>query len=227
MIMRKKSFSLLIALAMFLTAFAVTGVPEKAYAAGVDKIGDAYTTLYYTKAKNWNTEWIADKDMVTIDMATAKSSNPSVAVLTEDTWKGDDGKTYGSYVIKSKKPGKATLTFQVKNPDADSYVTKTVKVKVVKFVYPGKVFKVGKKSFVKKYKGKPYYYVSKKLSGKVKVKAKKGWKVDGIYFYDSSKDKSKKIKNGKKVKFDKYDSLSVCFKKKGANLYVWTYLDRT
>lgn len=226
MIMRKKSFSLLIALAMFLTAFAVTGVPEKAYAAGVDEIGDAYTTLYYTKAKPWNSEWIADKDMVTIDMATAKSSNPSVAVLTERTWT-DDGKTYGSYEIKSKKPGKTTLTFQAKNPDADSYVTKTVKVKVVKFVYPGKVFKVGKKSFVKKYKGKPYYYVSKKLSGKVKVKAKKGWKVDGIYFYDSSKDKSKKIKNGKKVKFDKYDSLSVCFKKKGTNLCVWTYLDRT
>ena len=96
MIMRKKSLSLLIALAMFLTAFAVTGVPEKAYAAGVDEIGDAYTTLYYTKAKPWNSEWIADKDMVTIDMATAKSSNPSVAVLTERTWT-DDGKTYGSY----------------------------------------------------------------------------------------------------------------------------------
>ncbi|MBQ8986550.1 MAG: hypothetical protein IJ100_04810, partial [Lachnospiraceae bacterium] len=144
----------------------------------------------------------------------------------EESWIEEDGTEYGYYLIKSKKPGSATLTFQAKNPDADSYVTKTVKVKVIKFVNPVKTFKIGKKSYAKKYSGKPYYNFKKKVSGKVKIKAKKGWKIIGIYFYDHSKNKNKKIKNGKKVTFSKYDGIQVCFKKKGKNIYEWIYLDR-
>ncbi|MBQ9015095.1 MAG: hypothetical protein IJ109_03145 [Firmicutes bacterium] len=226
MTVRKKSISMLIALAMFLTGFAMIGASEKAYAEGVNDIEKSYQTFYYPKAKGWNTEWLADVSEVTIDMATVKSSKPSVAVLKKDTWTDDDGKVYGNYQIKSKKPGTTTLTFQAKDANAENYVTKTVKVKVVKFVNPAKTFKIGSKNYAKKYNGKPYYNIKKKVSGKVNVKAKKGWKVDSIYFYDESKGKSKKIKNGKKVTFDKFDGVQVCFKKKGKNLYEWIYIDR-
>ena len=68
-----------------------------------------------------------------------------------------------------------------------------------KYVNPAKTFKIGKKNYVKKFKkAEQYWKNSKKISGKLVVKAKKGWKITKIRKagYNIT---PKKIKNGKKV----------------------------
>ena len=220
--MGKKVLSLIIAAVFGLTTFAVTGASvDKVYADGVEDLPETMSMTYYPKWKSGNSEWLADESYVKIKMDSVKSSNSSVAKLKHDTYDGN-----GYYYIKTKKTGKATLTFKAKAPGEDKWTKATIKVKVYKWERPVKTFKIGSKSYKKKFNKKSVYGTSKKVSGKLVIKAKKGWKIDFMEKYDSENNKFVKIKNKQKVTLKKGDDIYVNFKKKGADRYEYIDLYR-
>lgn len=123
-----------------------------------------------------------------------KSSNTKVVKASwnkkEPTW----------IVLTYKKAGKATVSFDV------VYGKKTTslkfKVTVKKYQRPCTAFKIGKKNYAAKLKGKSFYDTTYKGSPKYKisVKASKGWKLDSIYCYNSKTQKDKRIKNNTTIK---------------------------
>lgn len=207
------------------TSLVFTGASiDKAYADDGLNIKDEITMTYYPKWKDGNSEELAPIHEVTIDIDSVKSTNSSIASIFVDDYDYNDG--YGSYFVVTKKPGKATLTFDAKASDSDIWVSKTVKVTVNKWVKPCKTFKIGKKNYAKKFKKNNWGKVYKKASGKLVIKPKKGWKIVSIEKWIDKKQKTKKIKNKKKVKLALYDEIIVNFKKKGKDVYEYIVLTR-
>ena len=112
--------------------------------------------------------------------------------------------------IEPRKPGKASCSFKY------TYKGKTRKYtfsfNIQKYVCPVASFKIGSKNFTSAYKTDFKHNVTKKVSGKVSVKAKKGWKISNMSFSDS-KGNYKAIKNGTKVAISKNCMLYVTFTK--------------
>lgn len=223
--MSKKLLSLVIAVVFCATTFVMTGASvDKAYAEndGYTPPSQMYMT-YYPKWKSGNTEWYVDDTDYTIEMDSVTSTNPDVARLVYEP--GEEGYP-GYYYLKTKKPGKATLTFYGALPGSGTSDQMTLKVTVYKWVKPCKTFKVGSKSYSKKFNNKNYYGASKKVSGKLVVKARKGWKITYIGKFIDKKNKMVRIKNKRKVTLKKYDEIYVEFKKKGTQRYEYVVLYR-
>ena len=117
-------------------------------------------------------------------------------------------KTY--YVhIEPKKPGKASVSFNYKWKGKTTKYNFTFVIK--KYVCPVASFKIGSKEYASAFKTDFKKNVTKTVSGKVSVKAKKGWKLLDIGYWTNSK--YKEIKNGAKVKVSKGALVQVTFTK--------------
>ena len=219
----KRILSLVIAAVFAMTGFVAFGhSAEKAYAEeGVEPIDSSLYVLYYPKDKEWNTWEVADSNNWTVDMTSAKSSNPKVAVLKSENW---DGAMH--YYIYIKKKGKASITFKAKAKGTEQFVSKKVYVNAyAKYVCPVKTFKIGKKSYKSKFNKRDQYSTVKPVKGKLNIKAKKGWKIKSVKIYTSATDKSKKIKKTKNIKLKKGQALDVTFKKGRVTEMISIYRD--
>ncbi len=208
---------------MAVTSFAITGFAgADVSAASVNPIPKTLSVLYYPKDKDMNEHFIAWADEWTIKMSSVKSSKSKVAVL-----KKEKAENIAHYYIKIKKPGKTTITFKAKAKGSKKYVKKTIKVKAPnKYVRPVASLKIGKKNYASKFTKYDSFGSTKPLKGKVNIKAKKGWKVKSIRYWNSDTNKEKKIKNKSKVNIDN-GFLVITFKKNGKKFYESLILDCT
>ena len=122
-------------------------------------------------------------------------------------------KTY--YInIQPKKPGKALVSFKYKWKGKTKKYTFIIQIR--KYVNPVKTFKVGSENYAAAFKKDFKKYINKKISGKVNVKAKKGWTLTSLSF--SSGGDYKDIKNGTKVTLKKNTMLLAHFADKNDNV---------
>ena len=221
----KKLLSLIIAVVFCTTTFAVTGVSaDKAYAEGYENpIPTDFNMIYYPNWKYGNTKDIAADTDISIDMDSVESTDPEVASLVYEPGQGDYP---GYYLVKANKPGTAKLSFFAAPPGAAVAGYMEVNVTVYKWLKPCTTFKVGSTSYVKKFNNKYYYGSSKKVSGKLYIKARSGWKITYIGKYINSKGKLVRIKNKSKVTLKKNDQIHVQFRKKGTDRYELVLLYR-
>ena len=157
------------------------------------------TTMYYPKVQSninsANCFPIASTGDARINWEKTTVADPSIVELKEQ----------GRLYMIVKKPGATTITLVATPKGSDKEQTFNIKFNSVKYVNALKTIKIGKKNYVKKLnKVDSYLKKTSKLSGKLVVKAKKGWKITKIekcWMYSSSY-KMEKIKNGKKVTLD-------------------------
>lgn len=220
---KRRILSVVICAAMFMTCFAVMGMSQRVYAASaLDDLSGTWEMTYYPSKKSYNYYDIENMKNVTIDMATVKISKPEVVDFIKKKW-DSEGDTY--YTVRVKKAGKATITFKAKEPNAgdETYVAKKITINSIKYLNVVKTFKIGKKNFKTKFKKEGYYWQKKKISGKLNVKVKKGWKIKGMWYGNYSTGKEKKVKNGKKITLKKNTYVSIWVKKNGKNInYYYT-----
>ena len=216
----KKFLSLLIAVVFCVTTFAVSGAAaDKAFAeGGTIDFPTKLSMIYYPNDSAPNYVLLENDMKVTIDMDTVQSTDPEVATLKI---KSEDGQ-YGIYTTKA---GKATVTFKAIAPGSATYVDWAIDVKVTKYANPCKSFKIGKKNYVKKFKKQYWFLAPKKISGKLVIKPAKGWKMTGIEKYTDKAGTWKKVKNKKKIKLVKNDSVLAHFKKKDIHEMVLIQID--
>ncbi len=153
------------------------------------KIKSFYYPLQKSNLYTGNAKWVCNPGDYKIDMEKTTVDDPTVVKLNNE-----DGLT-----AIALKPGKTTIHVYAKEKGTKEYRYFDVKFIAEKYINPAKTFKIGKKNYVKKFKkAEQYWKNSKKISGKLVVKAKKGWKITKIRKagYNIT---PKKIKNGKKV----------------------------
>lgn len=123
-----------------------------------------------------------------------KSSNKKVATVKKVPH------PYGVMVCLSpKKPGKTVITFDIIYNN--KRIHRKSKVYVWKQKNPFKSFKLGKKSYTKKYKNDDIYTVEKAIKGKLSYRLKKGWKLAFAELRDDMNETSKKYKKAKNKTF--------------------------
>ena len=113
------------------------------------------------------------------------NSNPNVLDFTykRNSSEGDeDGEYYGTIKYTLKNYGTACVTYRDYSisPSTPGRVVTDVteNIRYAKYANPLKTFKIGKQNYAKNFKKQPYARIkSSKLKGKIKVVAKKGWKV--------------------------------------------------
>lgn len=128
--------------------------------------------------------------------------------------------------LKTFIAGKTTVTIQIESAGSILY-SKTLTCNVVKYVNPFKSFKLGKKNFASKFNNKPEHSLGDLPSGNflskgkipIKVKLKKGYKLQKITYTQLGIYKEKKIKNGAKLNFSKKNvwELHIVYKDKKGN----------
>ncbi len=132
-----------------------------------------------------------------------KSSNTKVLTVSVEP----DPDFWTSIYLNAKKPGKVTLTATYKF-NGKKYVSKA-RIKVVNYKNPVKTLKVGSKKCTSVF-GK-YWDGYKAVTGKkaVTLKMKKGYKITSCYFHTTGKNID--YKPGKKVNFNKVNSMNIDF----------------
>lgn len=186
---------LALALTMVLSSASLILAESESYISFPERI----TTMYYPKVKSninsANCFPIASAGDCRINWEKTTVADPSVVELKEQ----------GRLYMIVKKPGSTTITLVATPRGSEEEQTFNIKFNSVKYANALKSIKIGKKEYVKKLnKVDSYLKKTGKLSGKLVVKAKKGWKVtkiEKVWMY-SSNYKMKTIKNGKKVTLD-------------------------
>ena len=106
------------------------------------------------------------------------------------------------------KPGKASVSFKYKwKGTTKKYTFRFV---IEKYVCPVKTFKIGTRNYTSAFKTDFKKSISKKVSGKVNIKAKKGWTLESIAFTNNGQ--YKEIKNGTKVTLTKDAKVMASFR---------------
>ena len=208
---KKRLVSVITALAMLMSCFMVIGAGAAfANDEEISPLDDYFDFYYFPKGGDYNNDWgFASASEWEIDLDSVVNENPQVAVMRKAVY--DEGDA--SYVFDVKGVGKTVMTFKARPVNAAEYTDYNVTIETEKYVCPVKSFKIGKKDYASKFKKIDWADQGKTISGKVNVKAKKGWKLVKIIFYDMSKDKDIKIKNNTKVKIEKGDCVWAEFKK--------------
>lgn len=157
-------------------------------------------------------------------------ANPKI--LSAKAGKSEYGNKYGVCLdVTVKRAGRTTITYKVKEK-AGRKRTYSYKVKVRAYKYQNGLasLKIGKKQLAPLFKEADtatYSRPGKAITGKLSVKAKKGWKIDTILYYNGGKDGF--VKNGAKinVKAGKLGSLFIHMteKKTGMNHYYFIILE--
>ena len=225
----KRILSLFIAAVFCLTTFAVTGASvDKVYADDYEyELPSTIEKVYYPNNPEYNAEPLASEPLLYIDMESVTYSKEGVAQLVRreygDPEEGPIGG--GDYAVEILKAGTTVLTFQARINEGQRE-EKTMTVKVLKYTNPCKTFKVGKRSYLKRYNSKIEYRASKKVSGKLVITPKTGWKIISIRKYIGKQSIYKTIKNNRKVTLAKGDLIDVRLQKKGTGMKVFLTLER-
>ncbi len=190
---------------------AVCAAPAKAdddvyyvtYSAKGNKLSNQYTTYTYA----------LDSSVTKLE---AKSSNKKIATVKVT-------KAYGrwAYTVTVKKAGSFTITRKVYSHDQeDGDMVDVFKraYKAVKYATPIKTLKVGKKTLTSTFK-KSSSVKGKKLSGKLTIKMKKGYKLESVYkfplngFRPDSDLESTPYSNGDKISVKKGERFVIRYSK--------------
>lgn len=127
-------------------------------------------------------------------------------------------------MMHPQKAGKAKITLEIKKKNGKKEKLST-NVVVQKWKTPVQTFKIGKRSFVSRYKTDNNAYLASQYPpndarnnyvGKLQVKANKDWKLMSIqkkhYNWDTGKYKTTTLKNNKKYTFVPDDTIILTFK---------------
>lgn len=195
-------------------------------------IGSPKNMLVKLSGKRLGRNWI-DLDDPLIEGY--KNTNPSVADFTEDK--------YGDYFVSLKRTGTTNIRYNVANEIEDYDSIYDWHIRIRSYKNPCAHFYFKGKDYAKRFKSKPEYIIPiqlsdrakngvirsrKYLSGKVKVKAAKGWKLIGLC-KGNPVDKRRpavRIKNNSKVNLGKgqYKFLWAVFRNKKTGEYCSTSL---
>lgn len=124
----------------------------------------------------------------------AKSSNKKVISVEQHNYDG-----FHYVRITCKKAGKATVSYKFKGKKHK------VEFTVIKYKNPLKTFKVGKRNYTSLFKKGLYTTTEQGISGKLKLKAAKGWKISKVQAWTGDSYKLKKVKIGKKLPKDTHE----------------------
>ena len=150
-----------------------------------------------------------------------KSSNTSVVSVKKMPFLDDY-----TITLKAKKTGTSIVSFKVKRKNGKTYSFKS-KVTVHNYTNPLNVCKFGRKDYKKSFDKKTMVPVAKGYPQKAKVcvTAKKGYKIDAIYYSEHGTGKQRKIKNGSTVTMDGSHYLQIMYKNTRKNYVSAVYLD--
>ena len=150
-----------------------------------------------------------------------KSSKPSVVSVKKMPFRDDY-----TITMKAKKAGTSTVSFKVKRKNGKTYSFKS-KVTVHNYTNPLSVCKFGRKDYKKSFDKKTMVPVAKGYPKKAKVSitAKKGYKIDAIYYSEHGTGKQRKIKNGSTVTMDGSHYLQIMYKNTRKIYVSAVYLD--
>gem|GEM_PF-4201756 len=146
--------------------------------------------------------WLLNsKEGYPLEVKDVKSSNTKVAGVKINV----NGDNYGKVLaITPKKAGTAKITFKLKiNGTWKAY---TMKIKAFKYQNPFSSIKIGNSKYTSKFNKTNSVKVSaKQLSGKLRYKLKKGYKVDNIVIVDDNSGQLIKggVKNNSKITLKK------------------------
>ena len=184
----------------------------------LDDLGKAYTVSYKGKGIDSGYRQYQSLKYPNKSITKASSSNKKVATVRANHY--GDHYTLG---VTIKKTGTTKITYYFGGQK------KTVKYTVKKYTNPVKTFKVGSKNYASLFAPKALKWGSeyamglstaKSFSGKVNIKAAKGWKINKIWYYKNNK-KLTFIKNGKKVSKTIYVYVSLKRGKQKEILYLY------
>lgn len=207
-------------------ALSLSVLAPKAYAGGGEPLANLYKGTHkisYLSGKGLDNTRCYVSDAYK-KISNVKSSNKKVATVSVTKVKPSKAGGYsmpGYYMlnVKLKKAGTTKISFTYNGKKYSSTL------KVSKYSNPIKSIKIGSKEYKSAFvakklvRGMEEYDVTlntKKLSGKLAVKAASGWKIHKIYKYFGSK----KLKNGSKVE----DSVYVEMKNKKTGLIERFYI---
>lgn len=152
-------------------------------------------------------------------LITLKSSNTKVLTVSKIT-DYDGGIAYN---VTLKKTGKATVTVKLRHLYSGKTITYKKVYTVKKYVNPFKTLKIGKTSLASGFSGGEIGSQGARLSGKLQIAVKNGWKLSEIQFQPAT-GSSRKVKVGQKVTLTKGSMLYIRLTKKGwRNLWYCLY----
>ena len=173
------------ALAMAFTSVSTAWAdPSSSY---LENPGKTLRLFYYPKWENGNSKPLTGDFSMDNKVTKVKSSKKSVF-----TAKGFNNE-YGGYIfLYLKKSGQATLSYKYKGE------THKVTVDIRNYSNPLSTFKVGSVDVLSRFNKKSEASVKLDSAGKLKLKAKSGWKITNIK-KDTNKAEGFAIGNGSKI----------------------------
>ena len=210
----KRLLVLFLALTFIVTDFAVA--PVTAQAAGTLKFHKSIALM-----KGDEIGHVIRNSVKSDKVLELKSSKPSVVSVKKMPFRDDY-----TITMKAKKTGTSIVSFKVKRKNGKTYSFKS-KVTVHNYTNPLSVCKFGKKDYKKSFDKKTMVPVAKGYPQKAKVcvTAKKGYKIDAIYYSEHGTGKQRKIKNGSTVTMDGSHYLQIMYKNTRKNYVSAVYLD--
>ena len=210
----KRLLVLFLALTFIVTDFAVA--PVTAQAAGTLKFHKSIALM-----KGDEVGHVIRNSVRSDKVLELKSSKPSVVSVKKMPFRDDY-----TITMKAKKTGTSIVSFKVKRKNGKTYSFKS-KVTVHNYTNPLSVCKFGKKDYKKSFDKKTMVPVAKGYPKKAKVSitAKKGYKIDAIYYSEHGTGKQRKIKNGSTVTMDGSHYLQIMYKNTRKNYVSAVYLD--
>ena len=210
----KRLLVLFLALTFIVTDFAVA--PVTAQAAGTLKFHKSIALM-----KGDEIGHVIRNSVKSDKVLELKSSKPSVVSVKKMPFRDDY-----TITMKAKKTGTSIVSFKVKRKNGKIYSFKS-KVTVHNYTNPLNVCKFGRKDYKKSFDKKTMVPVAKGYPQKAKVcvTAKKGYKIDAIYYSEHGTGKQRKIKNGSTVTMDGSHYLQIMYKNTRKNYVSAVYLD--
>ena len=210
----KRLLVLFLALTFIVTDFAVA--PVTAQAAGTLKFHKSIALM-----KGDEVGHVIRNSVRSDKVLGLKSSNTSVVSVKKMPFLDDY-----TITLKAKKTGTSIVSFKVKRKNGKTYSFKS-KVTVHNYTNPLNVCKFGRKDYKKSFDKKTMVPVAKGYPQKAKVcvTAKKGYKIDAIYYSEHGTGKQRKIKNGSTVTMDGSHYLQIMYKNTRKNYVSAVYLD--
>lgn len=210
----KRLLVLFLALTFIVTDFAVA--PVTAQAAGTLKFHKSIALM-----KGDEIGHVIRNSVRSDKVLELKSSKPSVVSVKKMPFRDDY-----TITMKAKKTGTSIVSFKVKRKNGKTYSFKS-KVTVHNYTNPLSVCKFGRKDYKKSFDKKTMVPVAKGYPKKAKVSitAKKGYKIDAIYYSEHGTGKQRKIKNGSTVTMDGSHYLQIMYKNTRKNYVSAVYLD--
>ena len=210
----KRLLVLFLALTFIVTDFAVA--PVTAQAAGTLKFHKSIALM-----KGDEIGHVIRNSVRSDKVLELKSSKPSVVSVKKMPFRDDY-----TITMKAKKTGTSIVSFKVKRKNGKTYSFKS-KVTVHNYTNPLNVCKFGRKDYKKSFDKKTMVPVVKGYPKKAKVciTAKKGYKIDAIYYSEHGTGRQRKIKNGSTVTMDGSHYLQIMYKNTRKNYVSAVYLD--